>query len=173
MERLYLRELGTGPKEPMMARNRASLTRIALVATLVTGLTGLAPSLASGATLTPRARLYRATNNSRVNHDVRRVDIHWQISKLARRHSIAMANRGSIFHTSTSVIQGTYLDGINWSTWGENVGITGGSVADLQQAFMRSPGHRANILNQRFRRVALGTYRDDDGLLWVTVFFYG
>jgi uncharacterized protein YkwD len=38
---------------------------------------------------------------------------------------------------------------------------------------MQSTGHRANILNQRFRRVALGTYRDDAGLLWVTVFFYG
>jgi uncharacterized protein YkwD len=117
--------------------------------------------------------MYHATNNSRVNHGVRRVDIHWQISKLARQHSIAMANRGSIFHTSSSVIQGTYLKGIDWSTWGENVGITTGSVSDLQQAFMQSPGHRANILNQRFRRVALGTYRDDDGYLWVTVFFYG
>jgi uncharacterized protein YkwD len=71
------------------------------------------------------------------------------------------------------VIQGSYLKGIDWSTWGENVGITTGSVSDLQQAFMQSPGHRANILNQRFRRVALGTYRDDDGYLWVTVFFYG
>jgi uncharacterized protein YkwD len=71
------------------------------------------------------------------------------------------------------VIQGTYLKGIDWSTWGENVGITTGSVSDLQQAFMQSPGHRANILNQGFRRVALGTYRDDDGYLWVTVFFYG
>jgi uncharacterized protein YkwD len=156
-----------------MTRNRTSLTRIALVAALMTGLTVLASSPATATTLTPRARMFRATNNSRVNHDVRRVDIHWRISKLARQHSIAMANRGSIFHTSTSVIQGRYLDDINWHTWGENVGITGGSVADLQQAFMQSPGHRANILNQRFRRVALGTYRDDDGLLWVTVFFYG
>ncbi len=38
---------------------------------------------------------------------------------------------------------------------------------------MDSYYHRANIVNGRFRRVALGTYRDDDGLLWVTVFFYG
>jgi len=156
-----------------MTRTRASITRIALVAALITGLTSLLPSPVSATTLTPRARMYQATNNSRLNNGVRRVDIHWQISKLARQHSIAMANRGSLFHTSTSVAQGTYLRGINWSMWGENVGITGGSVADLQQAFMHSPGHRANILNNRFRRVALGTYRDDDGLLWVTVFFYG
>jgi uncharacterized protein YkwD len=156
-----------------MTRSRVALTRIALVAALLTGLTGLLPSPASATTLTPRARMYHATNNSRVNNGVRRVDIHWQISKLARQHSIAMANRGSIFHTSSSVIQGTYLRGVDWSTWGENVGITTGSVSDLQQAFMQSPGHRANILNQQFRRVALGTYRDDDGYLWVTVFFYG
>lgn len=156
-----------------MARRRTALTRIALVAVLITGLTALAAAPAGAATLTTRARMYQATNNSRSNHGIRGVDIHWEISKLARQHSIAMANKGSIFHSSTSTIQGTYLKGINWSTWGENVGVTGGTVADIQRAFMQSYYHRANILNQRFRRVALGTYRDDSGLLWVTVFFYG
>jgi uncharacterized protein YkwD len=82
-----------------------------------------------------------------------------------------MANKGSIFHTADPA--GRYLDGVNWSTWGENVGVTGGTIGDLQQAFMDSPPHRANILNKEFHRVALGTYRDADGLLWVTVFLYG
>jgi uncharacterized protein YkwD len=36
---------------------------------------------------------------------------------------------------------------------------------------MRSEGHRRNILNRAFRRVAIGTYRTD-GRLYVTVFFY-
>ncbi len=40
-----------------MTRNRSSLTKIALVAVLVTGLISLAPS-ASASTLTPRARMY-------------------------------------------------------------------------------------------------------------------
>jgi uncharacterized protein YkwD len=153
-----------------MTRNRSSLTKIALVAVLVTGITSFAPS-ASASTPTPRARMYQATNNSRLNNDVRRVDIHWTMSRLARRHSIAMANKGYIFHTANP--SAFYLGGVNWSTWGENVGVTGGTVASIQNAFMQSTGHRANILNQRFRRVALGTYRDDAGLLWVTVFFYG
>ena len=154
-----------------MARTRTALARLALVATLATGLTGLAPSPAGAAGI--RANMYRATNTSRVNHEVRRVDIHYRISKLARKHSVAMANAGKIFHTSRSVIENRYLDGINWSTWGENVGVTPGTVAELQSAFMKSTLHRANILNNRFRRVAVGTYRDDDGLLWVTIFFYG
>jgi len=154
-----------------MKRTRIALTRIALVAALLTGLTALAPSPAQASTLTPRGRLYRATNSSRLNYDVRRVDIHYTMSWLARKHSIAMANEGYIFHTSNP--SSFYLKGVRWSTWGENVGVTGGTIAGLQDAFMHSPGHRSNILNRGFRRVALGTYRDADGLLWVTVFFYG
>ena len=115
--------------------------------------------------------MYRATNGSRLNYSVRRVDIHYTMSTLARRHSIAMANRGYIFHTSNP--SSFYLKGVRWSTWGENVGVTGGTIAGLQNAFMQSSGHRSNILNRGFRRVAVGTYRDADGLLWVTVFFYG
>jgi len=154
-----------------MTRTTKALTRIALLTTLVTGLTALAPSPVSASTLTPRARMYRATNNSRLNHEVRRVNIHYTMSNLARRHSIAMANRGYIFHTANP--PSFYLEGVDWSTWGENVGVTGGTVADLQQAFMDSSAHRSNILNRGFRRVAVGTYRDDSGFLWVTVFFYG
>jgi uncharacterized protein YkwD len=153
-----------------MTRSRSSLTKIALVAALVTGLTSLAPS-ASASTLTPRGRMYRATNNSRLNNGVHRVDIHWAMSKLARQHSISMANKGYIYHTANP--SSFYLQGVGWSTWGENVGVTGSTIASIQNAFMQSSGHRANILNQRFRRVALGAYRDDDGYLWVTVFFYG
>ena len=159
-----------------MTHSRSTFTRIALVAALMTGLTSLAVAPAGASTLSPRARMYRATNNSRLNHEIRRVDIQDRISKLARQHSIKMANTGEygkIFHTSHSVIEGTYLKGVNWSTWGENVGVTGGSIGDLQQAFMQSYDHRRNILNKSFRRVAVGTYRDDSGLLWVTVFFYG
>lgn len=152
-----------------MRRIRTAAARIALVATLALGLAavGSGPAVAA----TTRTNMYRATNQSRTNHSVKKVDIHYRISKLVRRHSVAMAKKGSIFHTGDPA--GKYLDGIDWSTWGENVGVTGGTVASLERAFMDSPPHRGNILNRDFRRVAIGTYRDDDGLLWVTVFFYG
>jgi uncharacterized protein YkwD len=56
--------------------------------------------------------------------------------------------------------------------WGENVGVTTGSVAHLESMFMHSPVHRANILNPGFSHVAVGAIRSG-GKLWVTVFFYG
>ena len=154
-----------------MRHTRIALSRIALLATFLTAFTALAPSPAHAATLTPRARMYRATNHSRLNYEVRKVDIHYTISKLARKHSIAMANKGYIFHTSNPA--SFYLRGVRWSTWGENVGVTPGTIGGLQDAFMNSPDHRANILNRGFHRVAVGTYRDANGYLWVTVFFYG
>ncbi len=151
-------------------RTQTALTRIALVATFLTAFTALAPSPANAATY-PRARMYQATNGSRLHNGVARVNIHWTMSRLARRHSISMANKGYIFHTSNP--SSFYLKGVRWARWGENVGVTSGTVAGIQDAFMRSPDHRSNILNRGFHRVALGTYRDADGLLWVTVFFYG
>jgi uncharacterized protein YkwD len=155
----------------MRHTRRTALTRIALVATFLTAFTALAPSMAHAATLTPRARMYRATNSSRLSNGVHQAYIHYTMSKLARQHSIAMANRGYIFHTSNP--SSFYLRGVRWSTWGENVGVTGGTIGGIEDAFMRSPDHRANILNRNFDRVAVGTYRDANGYLWVTVFFYG
>ena len=157
-------------KTNIMERTRIALTRVAILATFVTAFTALAPAPAQAAT-TARARMYQVTNNSRATNGVRQVGIHYRISKLARRHSIAMAKRGSIFHTSNPA--SFYLKGVKWSTWGENVGATGGTITGLQAAFMNSPGHRSNILNRGFHRVAVGTYRAANGMLWVTVFFYG
>ena len=114
--------------------------------------------------------MYRATNDSRVDHEVRRVKLADRISELARRHSLKMARTGDLFHTSDPAR--SYLKGVRWKTWGENVGVTGGTIGDLQAAFMDSPGHRANILNRDFRNVAVGAVRRD-GVLWVTVFFWG
>jgi uncharacterized protein YkwD len=154
-----------------MTRIRSKLGMTFAATVLVTGLFTLTSGSASAATVGPRAKMYRVTNTSRWNHEVRKVSIHFTLSQLARRHSVAMANKGYIYHTANPAKY--YLKGVKWRTWGENVGVTGNTVSDLQQAFMKSPGHRSNILNSRFRRVAVGTYRDGDGLLWVTVFFYG
>ena len=125
----------------------------------------------------PRARievgqeawqLFRATNASRGRFGAPKLLLNREMSTIARRHSLAMARANSLFHTTDVDV---YLDGIDWHTWGENVGYTPGDVASIQQAFMDSPPHRENILNSAFRHVAIGAVRVD-GTLWVTVFFY-
>lgn len=146
------------------------LAILALVALLVAGL-AISTAAPAGASVDPaRWPMKRETNESRLANGVRRVDLRSRMSDLARHHSRRMARRGDLFHTANPARY--YLDGISWSSWGENVGYTSGTVSQMQRAFMRSPGHRANVLNRGFRHVAIGTVRRD-GVLWVTVFFYG
>ncbi len=151
---------------------RTTVIRIALIAALGGAILGSLPTGAHGATSTslrPRHRMLVATNTSRVNHDRHRVWINREMSDLARKHSLAMAQANSLFHTNDPARY--YLRGIKWNYWGENVGVTGGTVRDLEAAFMKSSPHRANILHSSFRHVAIGAVRVD-GVLWVTVFFY-
>jgi uncharacterized protein YkwD len=152
------------PHRPRRAALRALIS--ALVCGLI--LTAAGPADASGDP--SRWAMKRETNESRIENNRRRVDLRAHMSELAQRHSRRMARRGELFHTANPA--GYYLDGVSWSTWGENVGYTSGTVSRMQRLFMQSPGHRANVLNRDFRHVAIGTVRRD-GVLWVTVFFYG
>lgn len=56
-----------------------------------------------------------------------------------------------------------------WSALGENVG-RGGTVNSLHDAFMKSSGHRANILDTRWNYVGVGAKHNGESL-YVTVVF--
>ena len=114
-------------------------------------------------------KLFRATNEIRERFELPRLRLDRELSVIARRHSMAMARCGELFHT---IAIDVYLHAINWHSWGENVGYTPWNVASVQQAFLDSPTHREHILNRGFQQVAIGAVRVD-GTLWVTVFFYG
>jgi uncharacterized protein YkwD len=123
------------------------------------------------ATTTLERRMLRLTNESRELRDLHRLRLDHARSDRARRHSVAMARYGDLFHTSDP--PDYYLRGVRWSRWGENVGDTGGGsdLRPLHDAFMDSPDHRANVLNPRFERVAVGVVMRG-GKAWVTLFFY-
>ena len=150
------------------------------VAIAVSGVLGLPPPPVAASPLHVRThvqvqvgtdawQMFKATNAGRAAFHLSNLRLNRTMSQVARRHSLAMAHEGDLFHTTDVSI---YLDGIEWHAWGENVGDTPGDVASMQQAFMDSPPHRQNILNGSFHQVAIGAVRVD-GTLWVTVFFYG
>jgi uncharacterized protein YkwD len=114
--------------------------------------------------------MYKATNVSRDRFSRINVAINRTMSKIALRHSRWMASSDKLVHTSDPAA--AYLKGMSWHCWGENIAVSGGTIADVEKAFMASPEHRANILNSCFKHVAIGATRVD-GALWVTVFFYG
>ena len=150
---------------------RPSKRTARLVAALVTTLIlGLVPATAQAGTPNYAWQLFKATNHSRLGHGVHRLSLDREASVFAIRHSTARARRNSLFHSSDP---GVYLSGVGrWSRWGENIGWTTGDIGSLQRAFMHSPVHRENILDGRFRHVAVGAVKDGKKI-WVTLFFYG
>jgi uncharacterized protein YkwD len=153
---------------------------VVAVAVAITVFVGLIPSPVRATPRPARAhtrieigadawQLFRATNASRGRFGVPKLTLNREMSQVARRHTLAMARAGELFHTADV---GVYLDGISWQAWGENVGFTPGNVESMQDAFMESAPHRTNVLTRGFRHVAIGAVRVD-GVLWVTVFFYG
>lgn len=87
----------------------------------------------------------------------------------ARAWTAVMAERDELAHDPNLSVPP------NARTAGENVAFrtTGGDVADrLHQQFMRSPGHRRNVLNPEFSSIGVGVVQSD-GLTWVTERFAG
>jgi uncharacterized protein YkwD len=56
--------------------------------------------------------------------------------------------------------------GIRYMTAGENIALGQTSAASVLNSWMRSDGHRANILNPQFKRLGLGAASQR----WVQVF---
>ena len=127
-------------------------------------------ALSTTASASFRGRMLDLTNRSRRAHGLHALHMDHPLARDAKRHSVRMARRGSLFHTGNLAHM---LGHRNWSRWGENVGESPwDNLRALQRAFMRSPDHRYNILNPSYHRVGIGVERRD-GRVWVTLDFYG
>lgn len=62
----------------------------------------------------------------------------------------------------------TALEGINYWSAGENIALGHRSAEQVVDAWMNSPGHRANILNENFTHLIVGY--DHEAKAWVQLF---
>ncbi|HEX9822816.1 MAG TPA: CAP domain-containing protein [Actinomycetota bacterium] len=146
------------------------LARTSVAPAIVAAMVAAAPAAAAGAPqLRADERLARSLiNSTREERNRPSLEVDGSLSKLARRHSRAMAREGEIFHRD-DLTEG--LSGITWSLVGENVGV-GSSVRQVQKAFMHSPPHRHNLLNRDFDEIGIGVVAGE-GRSWVTLIFLG
>jgi uncharacterized protein YkwD len=130
--------------------------------------TGSASTGVRAAELSKRERMLRLLNQTRRNHGLPTLRLNLELSASAWQHSKRMASRNRLFHTAN-----LYEAVRAWSpsTWGENVGVAR-RLRRVRTLWMRSGGHRDNILNPRFRRIGIGVVTAR-GLVWVTTIFYG
>ena len=121
---------------------------------------------AKGSTPATRAATLCLLNQERAAHNLRPLRSHKRLRVAALRHSAHMARRNFFDHTTpsgtsmTDRIKGSgYTRGARGWAIGENIAWGAGQLATPRQivaAWMRSPGHRANILNGSFREIGIG-----------------
>lgn len=61
--------------------------------------------------------------------------------------------------------------GISVSSWGENAACRVKSPGNVMSAWMKSEGHKANILKAKYTQIGIGIYQHPNGTLdWVQLF---
>ncbi|MFD3357053.1 CAP domain-containing protein [Streptomyces fradiae] len=95
------------------------------------------------------------------------------LQKAAQGHADDMAARDFYDHTTPEGRSpGDRIDavGYRWSTWAENIHRGPADPATAVRDWMKSPGHRANILNCAFRDIGVGVNTRSNGPWWVQKF---
>lgn len=140
---------------------RLDLTIVAVVLCLLSaGLLAPPAQAASKAADTYGALAVTATNVQRVAHDRAKLKRNACLQKFANRQARKMAKKEKIWHQDLNAV----LDACDMNYVGENVaaGYSSGTSV-VTKGWMKSEGHRENILRKQFKKVAVAARKGDDG----------
>ena len=149
---------------------RARVLIVALLSASFVGGNVASPPPAEAVVTSLEYQLARYHNNARKARGLKPLVIDTTLSDKARRHTRAMISKGYLFHSSSLPRAYGVGEGA-WRYLGENVGYAS-SVLALHNAFMKSYGHRKNILSRSYKRMGIGIVRSGSRY-WVTVAFIG
>lgn len=111
------------------------------------------------------ARMLDLLNRSRTEAGLSKVYMDPTLQSVARSHSLDMYQRSYFSHLTPdrkSPFDRLKEAQIHYVTAGENIAYAP-DVSQAQDSLMKSPDHRANILNPEFRCVGIGVYRGPSG----------
>jgi uncharacterized protein YkwD len=122
--------------------------------------------------------LVSLTNQARASAGLRALKVDSSLTSIARWRSKDMITRNYFSHTipgSTNVFHVLDQKGYCYHLAGENIGWNtypdDVATATIQQSFMNSSGHRANILGKTWDVMGVGAYKGPDGKKMWTVLF--
>ncbi|HEV7721603.1 MAG TPA: CAP domain-containing protein [Iamia sp.] len=106
-------------------------------------------------------------NTDRKTNRLSSLPTHDQLNAKAQAWAEKIARDGKLSHSNLS-------SGVPscWRSLGENVGY-GSSAASVEDAYMKSTGHRANILNSKWKYVGVGFATAGNRVYTVQVFMQG
>lgn len=106
-------------------------------------------------------KVFELTNDQRHSAGLQPLQLNEKLDDTAESHSQDMAVNHYFSHDSldgSSASDRAKNEGYNYSTFGENIAAGQATPEDVVQAWMNSPGHRANILNPNFKDIGIGYY---------------
>ena len=170
-----------GQSRPRFVRRLGPLLAIALAASsfgvLATPATTLGWS-ANGFSSTSERQLFALTNQARASAGRRTLQWDSALASIARWRSKDMIVRDYFSHdipgggrvfdvmTSRGYCYRVAGENIGWNTYPDDV-----ATETIQQMFMNSSGHRANILGSSWDHIGIGAYKGSDGKKMWTVLF--
>lgn len=119
------------------------------------------------------AEVIRLVNEIRVENGLEPLTQDWQLSRVARYKSQDMKDLGYFSHTSPtygSPFNMMKSFGISYRAAGENIAKGYKTPAQVVDAWMNSPGHRANILNSTYTHIGVGYVAS--GSYWTQMFIF-
>ncbi|MEY2420440.1 MAG: hypothetical protein QOI95_507 [Acidimicrobiaceae bacterium] len=146
----------------------------ALVVSLLGFLVPASPASAAPAaaaavsTSAAEAQFIQLTNDARAASGLGPLSVNGGFSDQARNWSAYQMNSATLAHDPNVVGEADQIIP-DWTRLGENVGF-GPSVPQIQDAFMNSAPHKANILGD-YNLVGVGVAQSSGGTIWVTVRF--
>lgn len=132
------------------------------------------PALAAGHRSCPAAEasaVVRLVNDVRHRAGLRLLGTDTHLARFAAARSAAMADDRRLSHEGWE--RGLRKAGLADDALGENVAYNYVTPKAVMEGWMRSPGHRANILRPAFKRIGVGCVIDGRGHRWWTQDFAG
>ena len=124
-------------------------------------------------------RILELVNGERQNAGLDPLAIDSQLDQAANLHTDEMVKADQMSHQlpgEASLGDRVSATGYNWSIVGENVAAGYTTPESVVEAWMNSPGHRANILNSEFTDLGVGydnapdNITGDTDVYWTQVF---
>ena len=117
------------------------------------------------------------TNQNREDIGIEVLDKNDLLNLAAQLKAADMAENGYFSHTSPDGITPWYwfnLVGYNYAYAGENLAVNFTDSYDIDKAWMESPKHKKNIINEKFDEIGVGTavgeYKGKEALFVVQLF---
>ncbi len=117
--------------------------------------------------------LLELTNRERQKEGLAPLRPNALLFEAARKHSANMARQQKLSHNLDGKGPGDRLRALGYRSrgWAENCAFGSRTPAEAIRGWMRSPGHRKNMLGPSFVEVGLGIAQDEDGVrYWTQVF---